>query len=130
VKGHVASPLPRIRITPAPENYDDTAPAERFRYQVQVCFPVPGEVEHWDTISFFPSPMEALRGCSQWYDTIRDLLGIEFCKDLTPGYLKIRILDAMEQRLILWEVESGGLVEAFTEEDCLVPRCNTKGDGA
>ena len=82
-----------------------------FRYRVQVCFPETGEEEEWETINSFSTPREALRGSSQCYDTVRDLLDIEFCQELEPGFVKIRILDAREDRVILWENETGGLVE-------------------
>jgi len=110
-----------MRLFYDPESYDGTDPPELHRYRVQVCFPVSGEEEEWETINSFLTPLEALRGCSQCYDTVRDLLGIEFNHDLAPGHVKIRILDAREQRLILWEVPSGGLAEAFTDEDRLIP---------
>ncbi len=107
-----------------PESADLAEPPGGFRYRLQVSFPEPGEEEEWETINSFPTPREALRGCSQCYDTVRDLLGLEFCKDLEPGYLRIRILDAKEQRVILWEDGSGGLAEAseaFADKDASPP---------
>ncbi len=129
VKEQIVSPPLRMRLFYDPESYDETDPPERHRYWMQVCFPVSGEEEIWETINSFLKPLEALRGCSQCYDIVRDLLDIEFNKDLAPGYVKIRILDAQEQRLIFWEVASGGLAEAFTDEDRPVPRRNTQGNG-
>ena len=97
-----------------------TPPDLRLRYLVQVCFPEPREEEEWETINSFATPLEALRGCSQSYDIVRDLLDLPFCQDMEPGFVKIRILDAEEQRVILWENETGGLVEkaeAFRPDD-------------
>ncbi len=117
VKGQIDTSPRGMRLFYDPEIHDENDPPALHRYWVQVCFPRSGEEEKWETINSFPTPLEALRGCSQCYDTVRDLLGIEFDKDLAPGYVNIRILDAQEQRLILWEVASGGLAEAFTDED-------------
>lgn len=107
-----------------PESTDLAEPPGGFRYRVQVSFPEPGEEEEWETINSFPTPREALRGCSQCYDTVRDLLDLPFCQDLEPGHVKIRILDSKEQRVILWEDESGGLTEvgeAFADVDSSPP---------
>ena len=104
-----------------PSSSDSPSPPDLIlRYQVQVCFLETREEEDWETINIFPTPQEALRGCSQCYDTVRDLLDIEFCQELEPGFVKIRIFDAEEQRVILSEDEDGGLVEtgeAFRPEE-------------
>lgn len=81
------------------------------RYQLQVCFPEPGETDHWDTIKSFPTAIEALRGASECHEAVKDLLGSDNGRELEPGYFKIRILDAEERRLVLWEDEAGGLIE-------------------
>ena len=46
------------------------------RYQLQMCFPEPGERELWDTINSFPVAIEALRGASECHEAVKDLLGI------------------------------------------------------
>ncbi len=69
------------------------------RYRLQVCFPEPGETERWDTINSFPTAIEALRGGSECYEAVKDLLGSDDGRELEPGYFKIRILDADSRRL-------------------------------
>jgi len=89
----------------------DGLPDPNLRYQVQVSFPEPDDAEEWETIKSFATPIEALWSCSECYEMVKHLLGNdEFDRDLEPGYVRIRIRDSREDRLILWENESGGLV--------------------
>lgn len=100
---------------PDPPIAESSAPPPRpdltRRYRLQVCFPEPGETERWDTINSFPTAIEALRGGSECYEAVKDLLGSGNGRELEPGYFKIRILDAEERRLVLWEDEAGGLIQ-------------------
>jgi hypothetical protein len=81
------------------------------RYRLQVCFPEPGETERWDTINSFPTAIEALRGGSECYEAVKDLLGSDDGQELEPGFFQIRIFDAEEKRFVLWEDEDGRLIE-------------------
>lgn len=108
-----------------PPNAEPSTPLQRpdftQRYRLQVCFPEPGEKDGWDTINSFPTAIEALRGASECHEAVSDILGSDDERELTPGYFKIRILDAEERRLVLWENETGGLIEeasAFEAGEC------------
>ncbi len=81
------------------------------RYRLQVLFPEPGESERWDTINSFPTAIEALRGGSECYEAVKDLLGSDDGRELEPGFFKIRIFDAEEKRFVLSEDEDGRLIE-------------------
>lgn len=99
----------------ASPSHSDGGPDLTLRYQLEVSFPEPDEEEEWDTIHSFATPREALRGCSECYETVKHLLGDKFGRDLEPGYVRIRIRDAHEDRLILWEEESGAIAAAAGE---------------
>ena len=80
------------------------------RFRMEVCFPEPDEPESWDTINSFATPMEALHGCSECLETVKDLLGTPLGKDLEDAYVLIRVGDARDRRLVLWEDEDGALL--------------------
>jgi hypothetical protein len=87
---------------------------------MQVFFPDLDEDEDWDTINSFPSPAQALRGCSECFEAVKGLLGIPYGKDLGNDYVRLRIVDAETKTLLLWDDESGALcgdLSAFAPPD-------------
>ncbi len=79
---------------------------------MEVWFPEPGEPEEWDAINSFSHPLEAVRGCSECLEAVKDLLGTSFGDDLEPSYIHIRIRDAAASAVVLWEDENGALQAA------------------
>lgn len=76
------------------------------RFCLQVSFPEPDEEEKWDAFNSFSTPIEALHGCSDCLDTVMLLLGDP---NLDDDFVRIRVWDAEDQRMVFWEDAKGRL---------------------
>ena len=107
-------------MTENPSEPHHESPDLRQRYRMQVFFPELNEVESWDTINSFPTPVEALRGCSECLEAVKGLLGIPCFEDLENTYVRLRIEDAKTDTMMLWDDKTGALhghLSAFEPPD-------------
>ncbi len=77
------------------------------RYVVQARYSDPTLRADWHAIGRFDRVSEAVHGCSQAVDLVKEALGLSILDDLPNGFLFLRVWDRTEERLAFWEEESG-----------------------
>ena len=76
---------------------------------MQVFFPDMDGEDSWDTINSFQSPFEAIQGCSECVESVKMLLEVPFTADVISQFFRIRVWDAENEKLVIWEDETGTL---------------------
>lgn len=103
--------------TPAPESQEPKRSSRDLsqRFVVQACFPESRRKQRWDAITSYATLMEALRACSECYDTVLMLFASteELSKD--PLDFRIRVWDAEKKEVLVYEDEDGAL-HCFAED--------------
>lgn len=89
----------------SPED-NEAAPA---RFVLQVCLSEPPEVEEWDAIHRFADAAESFRICSECFESVQMMLGIDPISGPEPEWVRFRVWDRQECRMILWQEEGGAL---------------------
>ena len=79
------------------------------RYRLMARLPDPGETESWEVIDTYDTPVEAIRGCSQCHDLIRNLL-LRHSDPAGEAYRRIRLHDGWQDRWLVWFDEGSGEV--------------------
>lgn len=69
----------------------------------------PDEGDRWDPIASVGSPLQALRGCSECLEVVREILQIPYSRSMDDGIIRVRVHDSVEDRVVLWDDENGSL---------------------
>tara|TARA_R110002096_G_scaffold105923_5_gene233065 strand:+ start:2421 stop:2768 length:348 start_codon:yes stop_codon:yes gene_type:complete len=96
--------LEGLTVTPKEETDLD------LRYVVQLSGEaLEGEsVDHWLPVVSYEEPLDAVRGCSNFVNTLKNVVGIGVLDDLPVFTRVLRVFDAEDEKIVLWE-EDGSL---------------------
>ncbi|MEM1296613.1 MAG: hypothetical protein AAGH89_14695 [Verrucomicrobiota bacterium] len=97
--------LEGLAVTPKEETDLDS------RFVVQLSGKaLEGESEDdWLPVVSFEEPMDAVRGCSDFVNTLKNVVGVGVLEDLPVFTRVIRVFDAEDEKIVLWE-EDGSLL--------------------
>ena len=89
---------------------EDDQPDLTRRYRIEVRYDHPENGKVWETVASMDEAIEAVRGCSQCYAGVEEMLDQPGLEGLIPEqFVEHRVVDSRTGETVLWEDELGKL---------------------